>query len=190
MEEIASNLLAHMAIEEDIFYPAVKEIGTKKAEELVPEAYEEHHVAKLVIAELPKVDPEDERFEAKMTVLEELIEHHVEEEEKEMFKSAEKLGAERLDGARARDGSGFRPRACEGRGQGSRRCTMKRTLDGVAGRRCSRFPASHARPTTRATKHGRGGPASRGQHGQERPRPRRDTLTPADQAKGATPTSR
>jgi hypothetical protein len=96
MNEIASNLLAHMAIEEEIFYPAVAELETKKTQELVPEAYEEHHVAKLVIAELPKVDPADERFEAKMTVLEELIEHHVEEEEKEMFKIAEKLGADRL----------------------------------------------------------------------------------------------
>lgn len=96
MDKIAANLEAHMKIEEEIFYPAVQEIGTKKAEELVPEAYEEHHVAALVLGELPKVDPKDERFEAKMTVLEELIEHHVEEEEKEMFKLAEKLGAERL----------------------------------------------------------------------------------------------
>ena len=96
MEEIASKLLAHMAIEEDIFYPAVTELETKKTEEMVPEAYEEHHVAKLVINELPKVDPDDERFEAKMTVLEELIQHHVEEEEQEMFKAAEKLGADRL----------------------------------------------------------------------------------------------
>ncbi|MBY0279634.1 hemerythrin domain-containing protein [Candidatus Binatia bacterium] len=96
MEEIASKLEAHMRIEEQIFYPAVQEIGTKKAEELVPEAYEEHHVAQLVLKELPQVDPKDERFEAKMTVLEELIEHHVEEEEKEMFKLAEKLGDDRL----------------------------------------------------------------------------------------------
>lgn len=96
MEAIASKLTAHMAIEEEIFYPAVAEVGSKKVEELVPEAYEEHHVAKLVLAELPEVDPEDERFEAKITVLSELIEHHVEEEEEEMFKVAEKLGAERL----------------------------------------------------------------------------------------------
>lgn len=109
MEKIASNLLAHMAIEEDIFYPAVEEIGTKKTEELVPEAYEEHHVAKLVLAELPKVDPDDERFEAKMTVLEELIEHHVEEEEKEMFKIAEKLGAERLTDLGAEMEAAFEP---------------------------------------------------------------------------------
>jgi len=96
MEKIATQLSAHMRIEEDIFYPALQDIGTKKAEEMVPEAYEEHHVASLVLVELPDVDPKDERFEAKMTVLEELIEHHVEEEEKDLFKLAEKLGAERL----------------------------------------------------------------------------------------------
>ncbi len=46
---------------------------------MILEAYDEHHVVKLVLAELPRVNPEDERFEAKMTVLSELIEHHVEE---------------------------------------------------------------------------------------------------------------
>ena len=120
MEEIASKLLAHMAIEEDIFYPAVKELGTKKTEEMVPEAYEEHHVARLVIAELPKVDPADERFEAKMTVLEELIEHHVEEEEKEMFKVAEKLGAERLAELGAQMDEAFEPEPAK-RAAGGRR---------------------------------------------------------------------
>jgi osmotically-inducible protein OsmY len=97
MEEIADQLGMHMKIEEERFYPAVRELGTKKAEKLVPEAYEEHHVVSLVLSELPKVDPNDERFEAKMTVLEELIEHHVEEEEKEMFKMAERLGDEELE---------------------------------------------------------------------------------------------
>ena len=96
MDEIAAKLEAHMRIEQEIFYPAVQEIGTKKAEEIVPEAFEEHHVVELVLGELPGVDPKDERFEAKMTVLEELVEHHVKEEEKEMFKLAEKLGSERL----------------------------------------------------------------------------------------------
>ena len=116
MEEIATKLLAHMAIEEDIFYPAVKELGTKKTAEMVPEAYEEHHVAKLVIRELPKVNPEDERFEAKMTVLEELIEHHVEEEEKEMFKVAEKLGAERLTELGAEMKAAFDPQPLKAAG--------------------------------------------------------------------------
>lgn len=94
--EIAQALEMHTSIEEQIFYPAVREIGTKKANEMIDEALEEHHVVDLVLAELPKVDPKDDRFEAKMTVLEELVEHHVEEEEKEMFKLAEKLGKQEL----------------------------------------------------------------------------------------------
>ncbi|HYD49919.1 MAG TPA: hemerythrin domain-containing protein [Terriglobales bacterium] len=98
LQEITQSLEGHMLIEEEIFYPAVREgAGTKKVQEMVPEAYEEHHVVKLVIADLPKVDPSDERFQAKMTVLKELIEHHVEEEEKDLFKGAEKLGATRLE---------------------------------------------------------------------------------------------
>jgi Hemerythrin HHE cation binding domain len=96
LDEITDRLEAHMTIEETIFYPAVRELDTKKTEKMVPEAYEEHHVVKVVLAGLPDVDVEDEQFEAKVTVLSELIEHHVEEEETEMFKVAEKLGAERL----------------------------------------------------------------------------------------------
>ena len=97
LDELASTLKLHMTIEEAIFYPAVQELPTKKAEEMALEAYEEHAVVKLVLAELPGVDPEDERFDAKMTVLSELIEHHVEEEEDEMFKTAKTLGTAELN---------------------------------------------------------------------------------------------
>ena len=96
MQEIATKLEMHTKLEEEIFYPAVREVESKKAEEMVNEAFEEHGVVKLVLKQLPNVDPEDERFEAKMTVLKELVEHHVEEEEKEMFKLAQKLGKEEL----------------------------------------------------------------------------------------------
>jgi len=96
LRELATNLELHMRIEEEIFYPAVRELETKKADTLVLESYEEHAVVRLVLGTLPEVDPEDERFEAKMTVLQELIEHHVEEEEKEMFKLARRLDDERL----------------------------------------------------------------------------------------------
>ena len=97
LDELANNLKLHMTIEEAIFYPAVQQLPTKKAEEMALEAYEEHAVVKLVLAELPGVDPEDERFDAKMTVLSELIEHHVEEEEDEMFKTAKTLGTAELN---------------------------------------------------------------------------------------------
>jgi len=96
MEDIIHALEHHTQIEEDVFYPAVRDIGTRKATDMIGEAYEEHHVVKLVLAELPEVDPGAENFKAKMTVLKELVAHHVEEEEDEMFPIAEKkLGEDR-----------------------------------------------------------------------------------------------
>ncbi len=94
---IITDLQLHMKIEEEMFYPALKELPTKKASETMLEAFEEHGVAKLVMAELPKVDPSDERFEAKVTVFHQLIEHHVEEEEGQVFKLADKLDEDDLD---------------------------------------------------------------------------------------------
>lgn len=67
MAQIKQKLELHTTIEEDVLYPAIRELDTEKAEEMVNEAFEEHHVVKLVLAELPKVDPEDERFEARTT---------------------------------------------------------------------------------------------------------------------------
>jgi hemerythrin superfamily protein len=97
LDQIAAALEGHTTIEEELFYPAVKDLQTKKAEEMVAEAYEEHHVVKLVLAEIPQVDVEDERFEAKMTVLSELVEHHADEEEEEMFRTAKKIGEDELE---------------------------------------------------------------------------------------------
>ncbi len=97
VQELQRSLELHMRIEEEIFYPAVREVELKKAEEMVLESYEEHHVTKLALAELPRLDPADERFHAKAKVLEELVRHHVEEEEKELFRIAKKLGTETLD---------------------------------------------------------------------------------------------
>ena len=89
---IADKLTLHTRLEEEILYPALKSL----AEEMVLEAYEEHHVVDLVLRAVPAIDVEAESFKAKMTVLCELIEHHVAEEEKEMFPLATRLGAEKL----------------------------------------------------------------------------------------------
>src|ERR671923_2722770 len=97
MNQIVQELQVHTKIEEELFYPAMRETPSKKAEEMVNEAFEEHHVVDLVLAELPQVNPDDERFEAKMTVLSELVLHHADEEEKEMFKLAQKLGKDELE---------------------------------------------------------------------------------------------
>ncbi len=112
LDQITHALELHTRLEEEIFYPAVRGLETRKAEEMVAEALEEHHVVKLVLNDLPTVDPEDERFEAKMTVLSELVEHHADEEEKEMFKSAQRLGDDELEalGERMEARMGEKPR--------------------------------------------------------------------------------
>ncbi len=58
-QQLSQHLQIHMKIEEEMFYPAMREIHTKKAEEMVLESYEEHAVVKLVLGQLPHVDPED-----------------------------------------------------------------------------------------------------------------------------------
>ena len=98
LQTIERELKIHTRIEEEIFYPAFREAAEKQDDKrLFYEALEEHHVVDLVLAELPQVDPAADTFEAKITVLRELIEHHVEEEQDEIFPMAEKkLGKERI----------------------------------------------------------------------------------------------
>jgi iron-sulfur cluster repair protein YtfE (RIC family) len=86
LEELANNLAAHMAIEQDIYYPAVKAVD----EDLVLESYEEHSLAELGLKRLLATSPDDESFKARVTAVKELIEHHVEEEEDELFPEADK----------------------------------------------------------------------------------------------------
>lgn len=88
-DQICTALTLHATIEEEIFYPAVREAGEDN-EELVDEATVEHASARDLIAQLQEMDPEDELYDAKVKVLSEQIAHHVEEEEKEMFPKARK----------------------------------------------------------------------------------------------------
>ncbi len=81
-DQIADDFAAHGEIEEKIFYPAVY---AGPLQEKLREAVEEHLAAKRVVADLLDMQPADAQFEAKMQVLQELIEHHVEEEESELF---------------------------------------------------------------------------------------------------------
>jgi hemerythrin superfamily protein len=93
--EIADNLAAHAHIEEKLFYPAVY-VGELK--DLLAEAVEEHLAAKRTIADLLKMTAGDENYDAKVKVLKEQIEHHVEEEEGELFPKVKKtLASEELD---------------------------------------------------------------------------------------------
>ena len=91
-EQICLELAIHAEIEEEIFYPAC---DGKVEEDLLKEAYVEHDGAKLLIAEILAGEPSDEFYDSKVKVLQEQIEHHVEEEEKRMeglFSQARKAG--------------------------------------------------------------------------------------------------
>jgi hemerythrin superfamily protein len=89
-DQVFQELTVHAKIEEEIFYPAVAAETDEEGRELVDEAFEEHHVIKILIGELQSLKAGEEVFEAKFKVLRENVEHHVEEEEDELFPSAKK----------------------------------------------------------------------------------------------------
>jgi hemerythrin-like domain-containing protein len=87
--KIKQALTVHETIEEEIFYPALKE--HPKATEIVLEGYEEHHVVDTIMGEMEQLPFDDEAWGAKATVMKENIEHHIEEEEGEMFETARQV---------------------------------------------------------------------------------------------------
>lgn len=93
VKQILTELYVHSTIEEEIVYPAVKE-EAEEGEELVDEAETEHRVVKFLMAELSEMSADEEQFDAKVTVLCELVNHHIREEEKEMFKKLRESGAD------------------------------------------------------------------------------------------------
>jgi hypothetical protein len=86
---IKGELTIHEIIEEEIFYPELK--AHPRAKDIVLEGYEEHHVVDTLMKELEELDVEDERWGAKAVVMKENIEHHIEEEEGEMFRKARQV---------------------------------------------------------------------------------------------------
>jgi hemerythrin-like domain-containing protein len=92
LEEIERELKIHTTIEEEIFYPAFRDAAGKKDDrKLYYEAVEEHHVVDTVLPELKGTELDSEVFAAKAKVLKDLVEHHAEEEETQMFPRAKKL---------------------------------------------------------------------------------------------------
>ena len=90
-EDLADALAVHTAIEEKLFYPATK---TARTEDLLLEAVEEHLGAKRLLADMLNADVEDQAFDAKIKVLKEQVEHHVKEEEVELFPKVSELFSE------------------------------------------------------------------------------------------------
>jgi hemerythrin superfamily protein len=89
--QICTELTRHATAEEEIFYPAVR-AAVKQSDDLVDEATVEHASAKDLIAQIMDMESTEDLFDAKVKVLSELIEHHVKEEEEEMFPKARNAG--------------------------------------------------------------------------------------------------
>jgi hemerythrin-like domain-containing protein len=127
VDRIIELLTVHTYIENEVMYPRVREL-LPDLEDDVLESYEEHHVADLLVVELAAMKPDDERFDAKTTVLIENVRHHIEEEEQEWFpqvreglgrKALQDIGAQMM---RAKDKAPRRP---------SQPSALKKTIDAV-----------------------------------------------------------
>jgi hemerythrin superfamily protein len=96
VRQIVRELSIHAVVEEQAFYPAIRK-AIPDLEDTILESLEEHHVVKWTCSELENMEPSEERFDAKVTVLMESVRHHVEEEENEFFpKVREALGRKAL----------------------------------------------------------------------------------------------
>lgn len=92
LDKLEMELTLHTKLEEEILYPAFKEAGGKEEAIMYHEAKEEHRaVDSLVLPDLKNTDPGSLEFTGRVKVVKELLEHHIEEEEEEMFKQARKL---------------------------------------------------------------------------------------------------
>jgi hemerythrin superfamily protein len=87
--QICEELTVHASIEEEVFYPRVRKVGEEEKDSVL-EGIEEHAIIKELVAELGTLNAEDETFDAKVKVLIEQVEHHVEEEETEVFPAVQK----------------------------------------------------------------------------------------------------
>jgi len=109
---IIEELTAHAYIEEQIFYPEAR-AAVPETEDHVRESIEEHHIVVWLLSELRGLSPDDERFDAKVSVLTENVRHHVEEEEQDWFPEVRKaMGRKRLQelGERMEKAKGDAPR--------------------------------------------------------------------------------
>ena len=92
VQTVCEDLKVHTTLEEEIFYPAVRE--AIEDEDIMNEASVEHETAKMLIEQLENMEPDDPNYYATFTVLGEYVMHHVKEEEGEMFPEAKKAGVD------------------------------------------------------------------------------------------------
>ncbi len=171
--QICEELTGHAAVEEELFYPAVAQRAgeDEKAEDGVREANEEHALVKGLVAELEEMSASDEQHEAKVKVLKDVVEHHVEEEEGQLMPKAKKLltseeleelGA-RVESRKAELRSGAAPKPAARRAGASR----------ASSSRSSSSRSSSSRSSSRSSSSSRGARASRASRASRTSRPAR-----------------
>ncbi len=113
--KVCLALTVHAKMEEKLFYPALRKAGKQKEKDSVLEAAEEHACVKELVAKIKRIRGRDETLEAKVTVLKELVEHHVKEEESEIFDEARKVMGNKLK-ALGQEMQRFKERSAAGSG--------------------------------------------------------------------------
>lgn len=125
--KIVEALTVHARMEETLFYPALRKAGGSEERDSLMEAAEEHGIVKDLIAKIEAVGDRDETINAKVTVLKELVHHHVQEEESTIFGEArDKLGKDRLQ-ALGEEMQRFKERAQRGGAGGGRKKSAKKS---------------------------------------------------------------
>jgi hemerythrin superfamily protein len=150
LAQVLDALTIHTNMEEAIFYPALRKAGGAEEKNSVLEAVEEHASAKDLIAKIRALPPRDETLTAKVTVLKELVEHHVEEEESHVFSEARaKLGS-KLDALGA-EMQRFKDRAKRGENNGRTKTTTGKSSTRTSGTRKTAAKATGRKTTARKT---------------------------------------
>ena len=146
-EQIKTELELHTHIEEKLFYPALEE--PEETHDLTLEAYEEHDVVKRLLKELGRARTANDEWEAKAKVLQENVEHHVEEEENELFPKAETaLGEEEIEALGEQMET---EKARKQRGSASKSSSAKKSASKSASKAASRSTAAKRMRTSKKT---------------------------------------
>jgi hemerythrin-like domain-containing protein len=144
-EQIKTELELHTHLEEKIFYPALEE--PEETHDLTLEAYEEHDVVKKLLKELGRARTANDEWEAKAKVLQENVEHHVEEEENELFPKAESaLGEEAIEALGEQMET---EKERKQRGTATKRSSGKKSASKSASKAASRSTAAKRTRTTK-----------------------------------------
>ncbi len=149
VDQALTELEIHAEVEEEIFYPAVRREADPE-DGMMDEADEEHHVVKILIAELRKMTPTASHYDAKFTVLAENVKHHIDEEESEMLPKAAELGTARMEEL----GATMEQRKLQLMKAGTRRTTAapRASANGRAPRRATAVASKNGRTSRTAPK--------------------------------------